>query len=382
MESIKFVSPKKIVVERGSVLKTGTMMKSVGSNALICIGGNSFKNSGGILKLTSSLDRLGLKYTVYDSILPDPDVSCVEKGAEICIENGCDCIISAGGGSVIDAGKAIGLLVVNGGKIQDYVKTMPSKRMLPMIAIPTTAGTASEVTKYSIITDKEQKKKLVIAGEEIVPDIALLDVDLTLTMPPKIAAATGMDALTHAIESYISDNANMLTRKFSMEATKLILDNLASAVYNLNDIKAHENMLYAQMLAGLAFSATTTCLVHSMSRPLGACYGIPHGEANAVLLPDVLRYNLIACVSKLAQIARECRIGVAVEDDYAYANALIDRIDQLKAELPIRTRLSRMGVEEKDFDFMADDALSASSTAVNPRKPLREDIIGIYKKLM
>jgi len=381
MDSFNFLSPQKIVVSDGGIHSIGTISKSFGHKALVCIGGNSAKTNGSFEHLTQSLRESGIEFAIYDGIKSDPDIETVEKGYAGCKNNSCDMVIGMGGGSVLDTAKVIALLAANGGSLADYEVKRPSKPMLPMIAIPTKAGTGSEVTKVSIITDNEKKKKMVISCEGIIPNVALLDVTLTYSMPQKITAATGMDALTHAIEAYISDNASPITDMFAIKAIKMIAGNIHAATYNSKNKAAKKEMLVGQMYAGLAFSNASTCLVHSMSRPMGVFYGIPHGEANAVLLVKVMEYNFPSCTERFANIAKAMGLSL-VGGNWDYAKAFISHLKEIAGSLPLRRNLKEMCIEEKSLRLMAESAYSAGSTWVNPRKPTVDEIVGIYNELM
>lgn len=379
MEAFQFVTPGKIICQKGGINLVGELVKKYGSKPLICIGGGSVKKAGYLEKVIKSIEG---DYAIYEGIPSDPVVEDVKKGAVICADNKCDVIVAMGGGSVIDCAKAVGLVAANGGSITDYEFCEPEKAMLPLIAIPTTAGTASEVTKMSIITDTAAKKKMVINTEKIMPLVALLDAEVTCSMPAKIAAATGMDALTHCMESYLSDKASPMTKMFALKAVELISKNIHSATYNPNNMKAKEAMLLGQMYAGLGFSNTSTALVHSMSRPLGVYYGIPHGEANAVLLATVMEYNMPACTKEMAEMAKAMGIDCECKGDWDYAKALIKHLYEIHYSLPLRRNLAEMGVKEEDIRPMAESGFGAASTKVNPRKPTVEEMVELYKKLM
>ncbi|HCW54438.1 MAG TPA: alcohol dehydrogenase [Clostridium sp.] len=382
MQCNKFISPAKIVIEQNGILSIGKLAESLGKKALICIGGSSFKKSGYLDKVKESLEAENIEYEIYEGIPSDPDIESVNKGVEVCRNSNCDMVIAIGGGSVLDAAKAIGLIANNSKDIAYYEKNKPENRMIPMIAVPTTVGTASEVSMYSIITDKKVKRKMVIYGEFILPDVALLDVNLTLGLPPHITAATGMDALTHAIESYVSDRAFEMTRMFALRAIELIMKNIHGATYNSNNIKAKESMLIGQMYAGLAFSNTSTALVHSMSRPLGVYYGIPHGEANAMLLATVMEYNLPCCIEEFKTLAKAVDLEPNDKSSISYAKAFVDRVKEIHYTLPLSKTISEKGAKESDLNAMAQDALASGSTWVNPRKPTVDEIIELYKKVM
>lgn len=380
MESYQFLSPRKIVVKTGGLASAGTLAKELGSKALVCVGGSSSRKNGSLDRLMQSLRQAGVGTVLYEGIRSDPDVETVEKGRALCGESGCDMVVGMGGGSVLDTAKSIGLLAANGGKLTDYETARPGKPMLPMLAVPTTAGTGSEVTKMAVVTDPARKKKMLISCEEILPDIALLDAELTYSMPARVAAATGMDALTHAMEAYLSDNAGPVTDLFARKAVGMIAANLHAAVYNPKNAEAKKNMMAAQMYAGLAFGNTMTCLVHSMSRPLGVYYGIPHGEANAVLLAAVMEFNLPSCVSRMADMAEA--MGLSGEGEWGLAEALTAHLHKMHALLPLRHSLAEMHVRREDLRPMAESAFAAGTTKVNPRKPTVEDIVSLYEKLL
>ncbi len=382
MDSCQFISPRKIVVEEGGVSSAGELLKGLGSKALVCVGGSSARKNGSLDRLLHSLEAAGLSSAVFEGIPSDPDVAAVEKGYALCRQSGCDLVVGMGGGSVLDTAKAVGLLAVNGGSVTDYETSRPPKPMLPMLAVPTTAGTASEVTKMAVITDPAQKKKMLLNCEEILPSVALLDVELTYSLPAKIAAATGMDALTHAMEAYLSDRASPLTDLYAIKAVGMIAKNIHGATYNPKNKAAKREMLLGQMFAGLAFSNTMTCLVHSMSRPLGVYYGIPHGEANAVLLATVMEYNLPACVARMAEMAQAMGLSCSEGGDWALAEALIRHLKRIHSLLPLRRNLKEMGVRAGDLRPMAESAFAAGTTKVNPRKPTVDEIAALYGKLM
>lgn len=382
MYSFEFNAPTKIICERGAIAKTGALAAELGNKALICTGGGSLKRNGSLDIIINSLNENNIGYAVYEGIPSDPEIKDVDIGVSVCVEEKCDLLIAAGGGSVIDCAKAIGLAAANNCPVSELECLKPKHPMLPLIAIPTTAGTASEVTKMSIITDNAKKKKTVIATDKIIPSVAVLDVNTTLSMPPEVAAATGMDAFTHAIESYLSDKASVMTQMLALEAIRLISGNLHSSVYNNKNIEAREAMLLGQMYAGLGFSNTSTALVHSMSRPLGVYYGIPHGEANAVLLPAVMEYNMPACAHKMAEIAKAMGIDSVLKGDTDYAKALVVRLYEMLDTLPLRKRLGEMGVRLSDLEAMAESGYDAASTWVNPRKPTIDEMVEIYKKIM
>ncbi|MFW5734945.1 MAG: iron-containing alcohol dehydrogenase, partial [Oceanidesulfovibrio sp.] len=263
-----------------------------------------------------------------------------------------------------------------------YEKEQPANAGAPIIAVPTTAGTASEITRFTVITDPAAKIKMLIAFPGIIPRVAVLDPELTVSMPPSVTAATGMDALTHAMEAFISRVGNQLTAVQALEAIELIGANLVRAVMNGGDIEARQNMLLGQMLAGFAFGNASVALVHSMSRPLGAHFGIPHGKANAMLLAPVMAYNRPACPEKLARIAHALGEPVDGLSLREASLAAVESLEELFEETGLPGRLSEFGVTEESIPQLAKDAFASGSTANNPRVPTVEDITEIYTSIL
>ena len=298
-----FRSPPTIIYGKGTVTSVGEQAARFGKKAVLVCGKGSLRKSGVLDIIVSSLEKAGVSCAVYDRVGSDPTTSDVDDGAAFAKENGCDVIVAAGGGSPLDAAKGIGMLLTNGGKVTDYEKTAPEKESLPIIAIPTTAGTGSEATRYSVITDTDRNIKMLLSTDGIIPKVAILDFAITKSLPPFMTAATGMDALTHAIESYINVNASPMTKMYSLEAIRLISKSLIPAVLDGRNEQAREDMLLAALYAGIAICSAPTALVHSMSRPLGAWFHIPHGLANAMLLSTVMEYNRPSCPEKFRDIA-------------------------------------------------------------------------------
>ena len=289
-------------------------------------------------------------------------------------------LVTVGGGSPHDCGKAIGIMATHPGKIGDYagIDTLTNP-LPPIVAVNTTAGTASEVTRHCVITDTKSQLKYVIVSWRNLPLVSINDPVLMLGKPRALTAATGMDALTHAIEAYVSVDANPVTDAAAIQAIKLIAKNLGIAVANGADLKARENMAYASLLAGMAFNNGNLGYVHAMAHQLGGLYDMAHGIANAMLLPHVCRYNLIANPQKFADIAEfmgEKIQGISVLEA---ADKAIDAIFRLSAELSIPAHLSEMGVKNADFELMADNALKDGNAFSNPRKGTRDDIIAIFQ---
>ena len=356
-----FRSPPTIIYGKGTVTSVGEQAARFGKKAVLVCGKGSLRKSGVLDIIVSSLEKAGVSCAVYDRVGSDPTTSDVDGGAAFAKENGCDVIVAAGGGSPLDAAKGIGMLLTNGGKVTDYEKTAPEKESLPIIAIPTTAGTGSEATRYSVITDTDRNIKMLLSTDGIIPKAAILDFAITKSLPPFMTAATGMDALTHAIESYINVNASPMTKMYSLEAIRLISKSLIPAVLDGRNEQAREDMLLAALYAGIAICSAPTALVHSMSRPLGAWFHIPHGLANAMLLSTGENVEGLS--------VREASI------------AAVEAIAAIADETGLPKLLSSQGVTEDKIPTLANDAFAAGSTANNPRVPTVEEIETIYKSI-
>ncbi|MGO1474317.1 MAG: iron-containing alcohol dehydrogenase [Psychrobacter sp.] len=335
---------------------------------------------GAVEKTIAYLDAVGISSSVFSGVQANPKDSDVTAGLACYQDNQCDMIVTVGGGSPHDCGKAIGIMATHSGKIGDYagIDTL-SHPLPPIVSVNTTAGTASEVTRHCVITDTKTHLKYVIVSWRNLPMVSINDPLLMIGKPRALTAATGMDALTHAVEAYVSVDANPVTDAAAIQAIKLIANNLRTAVANGSDLKARENMAYASLLAGMAFNNGNLGYVHAMAHQLGGLYDMPHGVANAILLPHVCRYNLIANVQKFADIAGflgENTVGCsAIEGAEKAINALF----RLSADVAIPAHLSELGVKEQDFELMADNALKDGNAFSNPRKGTKEDIVLIFK---
>ena len=322
----------------------------------------------------------GVDAVVYDETIPNPTDKNVHDGIEVYKKNGCDMIITLGGGSPHDCGKGIGILATNGGKIHDYEGIdKSSNAMPPFIAINTTAGTASEMTRFCIITDTGRKVKMAIVDWRVTPRVAINDPLLMAGMPPSLTAATGMDALTHAVEAYVSTIATPVTDACALKAIELISGNLRAAVANGGDMAARDAMAYAEYLAGMAFNNASLGHVHAMAHQLGGFYDLPHGVCNAILLPHVERFNLIAKMDRFVDIA--IAMGEPVEGLSARdaAELALKSIKTLSTDVGIPSGLKELGVKEKDLKTMAENAQKDACGLTNPRCPSLDDVITIYK---
>lgn len=334
-------------------------------------------------QIAGLLVEQGIDSVVYDGARPNPTVSNVEKGLEMLTQQRCDFVISLGGGSPHDCAKGIALVATNGGHISDYEGVDRSEKpQLPLIAINTTAGTASEMTRFCIITDEVRHIKMAIVDRNVTPLLSVNDPALMAAMPKSLTAATGMDALTHAVEAYVSIAANPITDACALKAISMIAGNLRKAVSDGSNMAARENMAYAQFLAGMAFNNASLGYVHAMAHQLGGFYDLPHGVCNAVLLPHVQSFNASVCPTRLTDIAHamgEKTCGLSPEDG---ARAAIAAIRNLSRDIDIPGGLTALGVREEDFPILAANALKDACGVTNPRKADQTQIEGIFRRAL
>ncbi|WP_421852656.1 L-threonine dehydrogenase [Marinomonas sp.] len=326
------------------------------------------------------LQDQGIQSLVYDGVQPNPTVANVNAGLEVLHTHQCDCVISLGGGSAHDCAKGIALVATNGGHISDYEGVDVSKKpQLPLIGINTTAGTASEMTRFCIITDQERHIKMAIVDQNVTPILSVNDPRLMAGMPAGLTAATGMDALTHAIEAYVSTAADPITDACAIKAIEIIRDNLHQAVHNGTDMKAREQMAYAQFLAGMAFNNASLGYVHAMAHQLGGFYDLPHGVCNAVLLPHVERYNSQVAAPRLKDVAKALGVEVQALSDKEGADAAIQAIVTLSQSVNIPAGLKELGAKEEDFAVLASNAMKDACGFTNPIQPTHDDVVAIFK---
>lgn len=335
-------------------------------------------------KVTELLTAEGVDFEIYDNIKANPTIENVQTGVEFCKKCGADIIVAVGGGSAIDTSKAIGIIMTNPefGDVRSLEGVAPTKnKCLPIIAVSTTSGTAAEVTINYVITDVEKNRKFVCVDPKDIPVVAVVDSEMCASMPPKLCAATGMDALVHAIEGYITKGAWELTDMVHLKAIEIISKNLRRSVKG--DPAGREAMALGQYIAGMGFSNVGLGIDHSMAHPLSAVYDIPHGTACAILLAPVLKFNAPATGERYREIARA--MGVAGVDDMTqgeYRAAAIDAVAKLSTDVGIPTKLSELGVKEKDIDFLAESALADACTPGNPRDVTKEEIAEIYRSIL
>ncbi|MBC8080875.1 MAG: iron-containing alcohol dehydrogenase [Gorillibacterium sp.] len=364
----------------GSVKEIGAEIKNFGKTKALFVTDRVLNEIGVVKRVTDVLDQSGIDYVIFDDVKPNPTTKNVNDGLAVYNENGCDFIISLGGGSPQDAAKAIGILSTNGGNIVDYEGIGKSKeRSAPILAINTTAGTASEVTVNYVITDEHRKIKMVMVDPNSLAVVAVNDPELMVNKPAALTAATGMDALTHAIEAYVTQGAFELSDTIALKAIELIARSLVAAVKNGKDLEARSTMAWGSYVAGLSFSNCGLGIVHSMAHQLGSEYDLPHGVANAILLPYVMEFNLDSAVEKFASIARamgENTDGLTVEEAAPLALAAVRR---LSAEVGI-PELKSTSFDPADVEKLATQAMNDVCTGGNPRAVTKEDLITLYLK--
>ena len=331
-------------------------------------------------KVTELLEKNDIGYVIYDGTKPNPTVKNVNDGLSLLKENECDFVISLGGGSPHDCAKGIALLATNGGDIKDYEGVNKSKYpQLPLITINTTAGTASEMTIFSIITDEDRHIKMALVDKHMTPVMAVNDPMLMVAMPKSLTSATGMDALTHSIEAYVSTNATPITDACAEKSIELIAKYLKRAVENGNDIEARDMMAYAEFLAGMAFNNASLGYVHAMAHQLGGFYDLPHGVCNAVLLPHVQEFNAKVSAERLKKVASIMGIDVDEITNEEGAKACIEAIKDLSKSIGIPSGLKELGAKEEDFDVLAENALKDACGLTNPVVATHKDIVQIFK---
>ncbi|SKA73455.1 iron-containing alcohol dehydrogenase [Desulfobaculum bizertense] len=382
-----FFIPSVTLVGIGAHKEIPARIKALGGKKPLLVTDKGITAIGITKQIVDLLKDNGMDCVVYDDTVPNPTDTNVAEGVKAYQDHKCDSLITLGGGSSHDCGKGVGLVVANGGKIHDYEGIDKSSNpMPPYVAVNTTAGTGSEMTRFCIITDTSRKVKMAIVDWRVTPGIALDDPLLMMGMPPALTAATGMDALTHAVEAYVSTAATPLTDACAQKAISLIAHNLRRAVANGQDIEAREAMCYAQYLAGMAFNNASLGHVHAMAHQLGGFYDLPHGECNAILLPHVEKYNLIACVDQFAEMATWMGEDITGMSKRDAAEVFIESIRTLSKDVGIPATISELGtrygkkVSPKDIEIMTQNAQKDACSLTNPRRPTDREVHRIYEE--
>ncbi len=340
---------------------------------------------GNVDKVKAVLEKQGVEYGEYTNITGEPTDIMVEEGINKYKETSCDFLIAIGGGSPIDTMKAIGAVIGNGGQIDDYMGKTIEKKTPTLVAIPTTAGTGSEATQFTIINNTKQNIKMLLSGKVLIPSIAIIDPQFTLTAPKSVTAATGLDALCHAVESYTSRKAQALSKSFSVSAIKRILKYLPICYEDGSNTKAREEMSIAALEAGIAFNNSSVTIIHGMSRPIGALYHVPHGLSNAMLIKECFSFALDGAYKEFGDLAKEVGVAPNTDDDITAAKKMLEAINNLVETCKVST-LQEFGVDKQDFinniPKMAKDAIDSGSPGNTLKKCTKEDLEEIYLKVI
>ncbi|HQA48825.1 MAG TPA: iron-containing alcohol dehydrogenase [Bacillota bacterium] len=377
LDSFEFILPTRIKFGPGTVNQLAGELEALKAAKVLLVTDRGIVKAGLLDKVTRVLkDKVEL--TVYDGVEANPKDRNVEEAADLARRAGVDCVVALGGGSPIDAAKAVCVLALQGGRAKDYKgKGKIKDKCLPLVTIPTTAGTGSEVTFSSVITDTDENYKFTIKSPAIAARVAVIDPELTLTVPPAVTASTGIDALTHAIEGYTVTVTEPIAEALGLYAVELIAANLKEAVHNGTNVEARSGMMLGSLLAGLSFSHSDVGSVHCMAEALGGMYDAPHGLCNAILLPYVMEYNLPEVVYKYARIARA--MGVEHDDDEQAAVLGIERIRDLSKEIGL-PGFGSLGVKEEDLETLAEMSAKNISTDSNPRKIDKQGYLELFRK--
>ena len=379
-----FSIPPTIITGAGASEKAGEQAKRLGATNALIVTDPGIAKIGYADQIAKNLHNAGIATSTFSDVTPDPTLQNVTDGLKQYRAENCDVIISIGGGSAIDCGKGIAMKLTNDGEFANYmgVDKIPNPGA-PLIAIPTTAGTGSEVTKVTVITDTDRNVKMMLSSACLLPSVALVDPLLSLTTPPHLTAAVGVDALTHAIEAYISKRAQPLTDVLALKAIELISGSLRQAWADGENIPARTDMMLGASIAGMAFSNSSVALVHGMSRPIGAYFHIHHGLSNAVLLLDVMEFSVVGAPKRFADIAQAMGESVDGLSPMKQADAAIFAVERLVNDIQM-PRLGKIGIDKEKFeqviDQMAVDAIASGSPANNPRQASAEDIAALYRK--
>lgn len=378
-----FVIPNHTVVGTNVLGEAAPLLKKMGNKAFI-VTGRHVAVSDMMKQLTALLDENGIGYVVFDGITGEPTDTMIENGVEMLKSSGCDFIIGIGGGSPLDSAKAIAAMAVNEGSIADYNGKEITGEILPLAAIPTTAGTGSEATKFTVITDSEKGIKMLLKGDVLVPKLAIVDSSFTVGAPKSVTSATGLDALTHAVEAYTSRKAFSMTDTLAVSAVKRIMKYLPIAYREPDNSLAREQMSIAALEAGICINNSSVTIVHGMSRPIGALFHVPHGMSNAMLLKECLSFAVSGAYEKFANLGRETGVASDSDSDETAAEKFIDSLQNICDVCEIPT-LEQYGIDRDEYyskiSKMATDAVASGSPANTVKEVTVDDCIEIYKKL-
>ena len=381
----EFYAPGKIIFGPGGLSQVGAEAKRLGSKALIVLGKSAMRKSGALDRLSHLLIENNLEYAIYENIPSDPTVETVDTGASLARKGSCNLVIALGGGSVLDTGKAISAMVANEGSVADYQEIEGKGRKfqhkpIPFIAIPTTSGTGSEATRNAVITNTKLGLKKSIRDPCLIPEVALVDPELTLSLPPYITAICGGDALTQCIESYLGKKSQEITDALALHAIGLIDKSLVKAVKEGKNLEARKDMAMAALLSGLCLSNSGLGAAHALSHPLGVYYKIPHGLSCAVLLPYVMEYNLPVITKRLAKITQSLGEDISLLSEIEAAQRAVEKIKEVLSQAGIKSNLSEWEIKKEDFSQLIKGAKGGSLNN-NPRDTSDEDLIELLYKM-
>jgi alcohol dehydrogenase class IV len=375
----KFVAPE-FVFGAGASALAGQYLGNFQAASVLLVTDPGLEAAGWAGKIKDHLLQAGLRVTVFSQVTPNPRDEEVMAGAELYRSRGCEAILGLGGGSPLDCAKGIGAVISNGGHVLDFEGVdQVAQPCPPLVCVPTTSGSAADVSQFAIINDTERRVKIAIVSKAMVPDVSLIDPDLTATMPPDLTAHTGLDALTHAVEAYVSNASSPITDQFALSAIRRVFACLPRAFREPGDAEARAGMQLACLEAGLAFSNAILGAVHAMAHSLGGLLDLPHGECNAILLPGVMEFNAPACPERFVDMARTLQLDCAPE---AAPAALIAAVQALKKTLGVTRTLSDIGVRPEDLDSLAEKALHDPCLLTNPRPAALEDLKALYRRAM
>lgn len=383
--SSNFIMPKQIISGAQALESDDAKaaFQNAGKKALL-VTDKVMIELGNCAKVEAVLKEQGIDYVIYPDINGEPNDQMIEAGLQVYKENGCDFLVALGGGSPIDSMKAIGSLVEKGGSISDYMGKVIDVPMPEMIAIPTTAGTGSEATQFTIITDTKKDIKMLLKGKCLMPGVAIIDPQFTMTAPPTVTAATGLDALCHCVEAYTSRKAQTMTDTFAVSAVKRIFKYLPVCFHEGSNEEARIQMSVAALEAGVAFNNASVTIIHGMSRPIGALFHVAHGISNAMLMKECLGFALPGAYDRFADLGREIGVAGKEDSDQTAAEKFLEAVVALTQELEIPT-LEKYGIDKEEFfkviDKMATDAMDSGSPSNTIREVSKEDVVEIYKKL-
>ncbi|WP_238907134.1 iron-containing alcohol dehydrogenase [Clostridium sp. YIM B02506] len=376
----EFSLPGRTIMGEGALEQSENIIKSFGKKALIVSGKNVTK-MGTVKIITDCLEKWEIDYLIFNEITGEPTEVMIEAGVKSYKEGKCDFCIAVGGGSPLDSGKAIVAMTKLEGEISDYMGQTMEGKFPPLVLIPTTAGTGSEATKFTVITDSKKDIKMLLKGEALLPDLAIIDAKFSLTSPKGVTAATGMDALTHAVEAYTSRKANPLTDTFALSSIKKIFKYLPLVYKNGEDKKAREEMAIAAYEAGVCINNSSVTIVHGMSRPIGALFHVPHGISNAMLIKECLSYVLDGSYERFGEIGRAIGAADESKSDKEASEAFLDKLSELCKVCEIPT-LKEYGIDKDEFnkfvDKMAQDAMNSGSPSNTIKEVSKDDLLKIY----